>query len=346
MSLASLEGLVLVQLHQTALVLEDVSAVSSLTGEDVVAVPLLTIGAQLGIGNQLHSAVLNFQVTLQAAQLANSVVGAGEDVEVIAVAVGASTLFALPQVEVLGAGDHDVVVDDVLSGIHQIAADLLQTLDLVVLHDDVLAPGEELVVNDLPAGGHGEHSVIGLGTDSPVGTADADEGDSLLLEQTGIQTLLALLLQLAIQHQQHTGIMAGAHTVGDGMEQAGTAGLEDGVNDQNAVSLNQLVVKSGEIVLTSADHALAHDQTTGASHAAGAVVNVPVMQMDKLDLGTLLLSGLQSHAAHSIVVTVLSTQGNTQNFHSIVPPKSICLHGIPATSCSFIIIKYMIFGYM
>ena len=140
--------------------------------------------------------------------------------------------------------------------------------------------------------------------------------------------------------------MAGAHTVGDGVEQASSTGLEDGVNEQNAVSLDQLVIESGEVVLTSADHALAHDQTTGASHATGAVFHVPVMQMDKLDLGTLLLSGLQSHAAHGIVVTVLSTQGNTQNFHSIVPPKSSYLHGIPAQSCSFIIIKYMIFGYM
>lgn len=38
----------------------------------------------------------------------------------------------------------------------------------------------------------------------------------------------------------------------------------------------------------------------------------------KLDLfGTLLLSGLQSHAAHGIVVTVLVPAGNTQNFHAV-----------------------------
>ena len=197
-------------------------------------------------------------MAFQTAELTDRVVGAGEDIEIVAVTVGAAARFALPEVQILGAGDHNMIVDDILCGLCQVPADLLHAFDLVVLHDDILAPGEEIVVNDLPAGGHGQHGVVGLHAAGPVGAADTNKGDGLLHEDAGIQAFLALLLELAVQHHQHAGIVTGTHPVAENVEQAGTAGLVNRINDQDAVGLDHLFIEGGVVVLLGTDHTLAH----------------------------------------------------------------------------------------
>ena len=157
--------------------------------------------------------------------------------------------------------------------------------------------------------------MIGFHADSPVGAADAHEGNGLLLEDPGIQAFLALLLELAVQHQQHAGVVAGAHAVGQHVEQAGAAGLIDGIHNQDAVRLHHLFVEGGVVVLLGADHALAHDQALGAGHAAGAVFDVPVEHMDKFDFRTGVAGGFQCHAAHGVVVAVFRSAGKAQDLH-------------------------------
>ena len=67
-------------------------------------------------------------------------------------AVRAAAFFALPEVQILRAGDHDMIVNDILGSFYQVFADLLHSGNLVILHDDVFAPGEEVVIHNLPAG--------------------------------------------------------------------------------------------------------------------------------------------------------------------------------------------------
>ena len=89
MLFAGLEFRVLEEVHESALVLEDVLAVQSLAGQDVVSVMLCS-----RVESELHSAVLNIQLAAESAEFALSLSCAREDIEVIAVAVGASAVSA------------------------------------------------------------------------------------------------------------------------------------------------------------------------------------------------------------------------------------------------------------
>ena len=112
MGLAGLELGVLVEVHQAALVLKDVLAVGQLAAEYVVGVLDVAVGDDGLVEHELGGAVLHGEMALHAAVLAHGVGGAGEDVEGVALAVGAGALHALPQGQVLGAGHLHVVVDE------------------------------------------------------------------------------------------------------------------------------------------------------------------------------------------------------------------------------------------
>ena len=171
---ACLEFRILEEVHESSLVLEDVLAVSSFAGKQIVAVLDSSVFAKFRIVYQLYALVCHFEVALKTAELADSVVCAREDIEIIAVAMRASAFLTLPEVQILGARDHDMVVDDILSSFDKVSADLFHALNLIVLHDDILAPGEEIVVYNLPARGQSQHCMVSLYAASPVRTADTN----------------------------------------------------------------------------------------------------------------------------------------------------------------------------
>ena len=109
--------------------------------------------------------------------------------------------------------------------------------------------------------------------------------------------------------------MAGAHAVGQNVEQTGAAGFIDGVDDENAVRFDHLLVERGVIVSLRADHAFAHNEALGAGDAAGAVANVPIEYVDKFDFRARITGGFQCHAAHGVVVAVSRSAGKSQDLH-------------------------------
>ena len=96
MLLAGLEFRILEEVHESALVLEDVLAVQSLAGQDVVSVMLCS-----RVESELHSAVLNIQLAAESAEFALSNCCTRMDIEIVAVAVRACTLLALPKIYLL-----------------------------------------------------------------------------------------------------------------------------------------------------------------------------------------------------------------------------------------------------
>ena len=68
-----------------------------------------------------------------------------------------------------------MVVDDVLSSLNKVSADLLHALNLIVLHENVLAPGEAIIVDYFPARAHSQHCMVSLYAASPVRTADTNK---------------------------------------------------------------------------------------------------------------------------------------------------------------------------
>ena len=135
MLFASLELRILEEVHESSLVFEDILAVQCLAGEDIMSVMLCS-----RIELEYHCSVLNYQLTAESAEFALSLCCAREDVEVIAVAVWACALLALPEVNLFLTRDHEMIVDDILSCLYEVACHFLCSFDLVVLHDDVLAP--------------------------------------------------------------------------------------------------------------------------------------------------------------------------------------------------------------
>ena len=87
--LASLELRILEEVHEPALVLEDVLAVSSLAREDVVSMPFCR-----RIELEYHGIALDYQLAAESAELALGISRAREDVERVAVAVRACALLA------------------------------------------------------------------------------------------------------------------------------------------------------------------------------------------------------------------------------------------------------------
>ena len=247
-------------------------------------------------------AALVVDLALQAAQAADGL--AVLQVEVAAVAVGAHAGVAL----VLG-------VLDVLGGLGDVAADLVGAGHPLVLHQDGQRPGEHLVVNDLPHGGQGQHAGVALGAGHPVGAAHGHEGDDLVLQDAGIGGGAAGLLGDLGADDVVAAVHAGAKAVGNRVEEAGGALLKDGGGEDNAVGVQHLVQQPVKVVLQHALAAAAAQHALHAGGAAGAVLDVQVLQLDELYLGAHLLGPHQGLDAHTVVAAVAHTAGNTQNFH-------------------------------
>lgn len=171
---SSLELRILEEVHESSFVLEDILSVSCLAGKQVMAVLDSSVFTKFRIVYQLHAVVCQFKVTFKTAELADSMVCTRENVEIVAVAMRASAVLALPEIQILGTRDHDIVVYDVLSSLNKVSADFLHALDLIVLHDNILAPGEVIVVDNLPARGQRQHCMVSLYAASPVRTADTN----------------------------------------------------------------------------------------------------------------------------------------------------------------------------
>ena len=73
----------------------------SLAGKQIVAVLDSSVFAKLRVVNQLYAVVCHLEVTFKTAELADSMVCARENVEVVAVAMWASAFLALPEIQIL-----------------------------------------------------------------------------------------------------------------------------------------------------------------------------------------------------------------------------------------------------
>ena len=109
--------------------------------------------------------------------------------------------------------------------------------------------------------------------------------------------------------------MAGAHSVAEDMEEAGSAGLINRVNNQNAVSFYHFLIEGCIVILLGADHALAHHKAAGAGYTAGAELNIPVEYMDEFNFGTCIAGSFQCDTAHGVIISVFRTTRETKNFH-------------------------------
>ena len=122
-----------------------------------------------------------------------------KDIEVIAVAMRACTFFASPVrlcILCYWKFHRLILFCDLSSYFCQVPADLFHALDLIILHDNVLAPGEVFIIDYFPARAHCEHCMVCLYTDSPVRSADTDEGNCLLFEIFRIQSLAGFFQHL------------------------------------------------------------------------------------------------------------------------------------------------------
>ena len=102
--------------------------------------------------------------------------------------------------------------------------------------------------------------------------------------------------------------MSGAHTVGNDMEQAGSAGFVNRIYKQHTVSFHHLFIQCLEVIFLGADHAFSHHQTSGTCHTAAAVLDIPVKQVDKFDLCPCFLRSLQRNPTHGVIVSVSGSQ--------------------------------------
>ena len=96
MLFARLEFRILEEVHESSFVLEDVLAVQSLAGQNVMSVVLCS-----RVELEYHCAVFNYQLAAKSAEFALSLCCSREDVEVVAVAMRACTLLALPEIYLL-----------------------------------------------------------------------------------------------------------------------------------------------------------------------------------------------------------------------------------------------------
>ena len=272
-----------------------------------VLVPVGDVGAALVDG----------QLALEAADAADGAVLAGDDVEVVAVAVGADALLALVLDALVGVLTGGAVLLDLLGGGGQVLADLGGAVDEGVVHQGRLGPGHPLVVDDLPAGGHGLELVLGLDVRAPVGAADADVGDGLGAHDGRVRDHDALgggaaLGQAALGDLRGDEVVAGVHAgpeaVHDGVEQAGGAGLEDRVDHDDAVGTEHLEGQPVKVVLVDAHVLGAAHEHLDAGDAAGAVLDVKVHRADELDLAAGLLGGQKHSLADGVVVAVLGAK--------------------------------------
>ena len=281
--------------------------------EDDVAV--LVAEVVLGVGDLDGAVLIERDPALETADAAHGAVLAGIDVEVVAVAVRADALLAL----VLG-------VLGILGGLGEVDADLVRALDDLVLHEGGLSPGDPLVVDDLPRGGHGLDLVLGLDVGAPVGAADADvaHGDAGVEDALGRDGALAAVLDGALGDLHGDEVVAGVHAgpeaVHDGVEQAGDARLEDGVDHDDAVGGEHLPGEPVEVVLVDAEVAAAAHEGLDAGDAAGAVLDLEVLGADELDLAAGLLGTLEHLLADAVVVAVLGAERDAENLsHDGIP---------------------------
>ena len=282
----------------------------------------------------LDRAALDGELALESADAADGAVLAGNDVEVVAVAVGTDALLALVLDAVVGLVAGGQVLLDLGRRRGEVAPDLGGALDEGVVHEGGLGPGNPLVVDDLPARRHGLELVLGLDVRAPVGAADADVGDGLRAHDDGVGHDDALggrsaLGQAAVGDLGGDEVVAGVHArpeaVHDGVEEARGAGLEDRVDHDDAVGVEHLEGEPVEVVLVDAHVLGAAHEHLHAGDAAGAVLDVEVHGADELDLAAGLLGGEKNRLADGVVVAVPRTERDSHDLgHKTHSSPSAC----------------------
>ena len=244
------------------------------------------------------------------------------EVEVVAVAVGTYASGTLVVLVDDAVGGDQGAVSHLLGGLGQLSADAVGLGDGLVVHDDVQGPGEALVVDQGPLGGQGLGGEVALDAGGPVGAADAHVGHDLLLQILGINGLAALLGDFLGDHHV-APVQTGTKAIHHRVEDARGALFKDGHCPDDAVGIVHLVHQPLEVVLQHAGVAPAGEQAYDAGLAAGAVLDVQLVEIDEFHLRAHFLGAHESFLAHGVVAAAVGSGGNTENFHDMYLPKQI-----------------------